>query len=369
MHGQQYELWEVGKAPSPKEMAARQPKFYPVWCRVCDTLMHGRAEQVGEKLTCPDCGAKTLFKALPVEKEVKSALVADGEEYQLDETVELPKRPVYKPPPARDVSEYDPQGEALRREYRERGPMPQIPLIGGVHKMLIRSPIPEAIIVLAAVLSLEQVFVATALASFQGAMLTLVLLAFAIAAIFGVLSLMAASAFWLAVLKESSEGNDRLYHPPGPIFVDWAGECFYLVFAGAMSVAPGMLLWKFAPIAFNWTVPDWVGAAVVVIGSLGLLPIFLLSQLENDSPLEFFSPKLAGTLLKRPGQWFLFYAETALLAGGSAAAIVGLLLLHLPGMLAASVLIAAVASFLYFRLLGRLAWWLAESLATDEEDE
>jgi len=83
MHGQQYGLWGVDEAPMPKEIAARQPKFYPVWCRVCDTLMHAQAKQVGDKLTCPDCGAKTLFKKLPVEKEVESALVAEGEEYQL----------------------------------------------------------------------------------------------------------------------------------------------------------------------------------------------------------------------------------------------------------------------------------------------
>jgi len=172
---------------------------------------------------------------------------------------------------------------------------------------------------------------------------------------------MAASAFWLAVLKESSEGNDRLYHPPGPIFVDWAGECFYVVFAAAMSIAPGMLLGKFAP-----SLPGWAGPTAVAIGALGLFPVFLLSQLENGSPMEFFSPKLAGTLLKRPGQWLLFYAETVLVVGGSAATIVGLLLLS-PNTLPALVLIAAGASFLYFRLLGRLAWWLAESLPLPEE--
>jgi len=363
MHGQQYGVWGVDEAPTTKEIAARQPKYYPVWCRVCDTLMHAQAEQVGEKLACPDCGAKTLFKKLPVEQEAQSALVADGEEYQLDEMVELPKRPVYRPPQARDVSEYDPHGEALRQEYRDRGVMPKNPLIGGVYKMVIRSPLPEVTIVLAVMLALEIWFVANAMANVGGMMLALVMVSYATTAFFGVLSLMAASAFWLAVLKESSEGNDRLYHPPGTVFLDWAGECFYVVFAGALAVAPGMLLWRFAP-----GLPNGAGPAAVVTSWLGLFPIFLLSQLENGSPLEFFSPKLARTLLKRPGQWFLFYAETALLLGGGAAAIVGLQLLS-PSLLAVSVLIAAGASFLYFRLLGRLAWWLAESLAVDEEDE
>jgi hypothetical protein len=34
-----------------------------------------------------------------------------------------------------------------------------------------------------------------------------------------------------------------------------------------------------------------------------------------------------------------------------------------------SVLLVSVASFTYFRLLGRLGWWLAESLAAEEEDD
>jgi len=361
MHGQQYGLWGVDEAPMAKEIAARQPKFYPVWCRVCDTLMHARAEQVGEKLACPDCGAKTLFKKLPVEKEVESALVADGEEYQLDETVELPKRPVYKPPQARDMSEYDPHGEALRQEYRDRGAMPTNPLLGGVYKMLIRRPLPEATIVLAVVLALELWFISSAMANISGAGMILLLVPFMITAVFGLLSLMAASAFWLAVLKESSEGNDRLYHPPGAVFMDWMWECFYVVFAGSLAVAPGMLLWRFAP-----SLPIGAGPAAVAICGLGLFPIFLLSQLENGSPIEFFSPQLARTLLKCPGKWLLFYSESALLLSGSAAAIAGLQLAS-PQMLAVSVLIAAGASFLYFRLLGRLAWWLAESLAMDEE--
>ena len=66
----------------------------PVYCRVCDTLMRAQKKQVGQKLTCPDCGAKTVVKPPPPEKKPKSALVPEGEEYQLDETHHPPQRPV-----------------------------------------------------------------------------------------------------------------------------------------------------------------------------------------------------------------------------------------------------------------------------------
>ena len=85
MFGQQYGVWDVDEAPSSAELQARQPKFYPVYCRVCDTLMYGQEKQVGRPLTCPDCSAKTMVPPPPVVEPKTSALVPEGEEYQLEE--------------------------------------------------------------------------------------------------------------------------------------------------------------------------------------------------------------------------------------------------------------------------------------------
>ncbi len=361
MHGQQYGLWGVDEAPSPSELAARQPKYYPVFCRVCDTLMHAQAKQAGAKLTCPDCGAKTVAPPPPVEKPKPSVLAPDGTEYQLDETQETPDRPTFVPYQVRRLAEQEQREEQQLQEYYERPELPYMPLLQGVSRMLRRSPLPQCIFALAFALALEVWFIANAMANVQGMALMIVLVAYATTAFFGALSFMAASAAWLAVLKESSEGNDRLYEPPSMIFVDWAAECFYVLFASAMALAPGMLAWKFIP-----ALPLELGPLLAAASWLLLFPVFLLSQLENGLSLEFFSPKLAGTLLKRPGQWLLFYAESVVLLGGCTAAIIGLQILS-PVLVVVSVLLASVASFLYFRLLGRLGWWLAESLAVEEE--
>jgi len=52
--------------------------------------------------------------------------------------------------------------------------------------------------------------------------------------------------------------------------------------------------------------------------------------------------------------------------GSCAAAIVGLQRVS-PALIVVSVSLVSLASFLYFRLLGRLAWWLAESMPAEEE--
>jgi hypothetical protein len=201
------------------------------------------------------------------------------------------------------------------------------------------------------------------MANVTGMALMIVLVSYGTTAFFGAFSLMGASACWMAVLKESSEGNDRLYNPPGLVFVDWAGECFYVVIAGSLAVAPGALAWHFIP-----NLPWWAGPAMTAATCLGLFPVFLLSQLDNGSSLEIISPKLVKTLGKFPGPWLLFYTESVVLVGGTAAAIAGLQYLS-SFLILLSVLVASIASFLYFRLLGRLAWWLAELMPAEEADE
>jgi len=366
MHGQQYGLWGVDEAPLSSELAAQQPKFYPVHCRVCDTLMHAHAKQVGKMLSCPDCGAKTVTPPPPVEKTKPSVLVPDGSEYQLDETQESIDLPTYVPYAVRRIEEQEQRDEQRHRELYERSELPTIPLLQGVSRMLRRSPLPQYIFILAFALALEIWFVANAMANVQGMALMIVLVAYGTTAFFGALSFMAASAGWLAVLKESSEGNDRLYSPPSLIFVDWVGECFYVLFATSMALAPGLLAWRFVP-----GLVIGVGPGIATASWLVLFPVFLLSQLYNGSAMEFFSRKVASTLVKRPGQWLLFYAESVVLAAGCAGVVVGLQLLS-PALVVISVLLVSTSSFLYFRLLGRLGWWLAESLAVERasaEDE
>jgi DNA-directed RNA polymerase subunit M/transcription elongation factor TFIIS len=364
MHGQQYGLWEVDEAPSSSELAARQPKFYPVYCRVCDTLMHAHAKQTGKMLTCPDCGAKTKAPPPPKEKPKPPVLVPAGEEYQLDETQEPLERPTFVPFQVRRLAEQEQREAERHQELYERPELPNMPLLQGVSRMLYRSPLPQSILVLAFGLALEVWFISIAMSEVpMGKEMMILLVVFGVAAVFGGLAFMVASAAWLAVLKESSEGNDRLYEPPSLVFVDWAGECFYVLLATSMAAAPGLLVWKFIP-----NLPWGLGPGLAAASWLLLFPVFLLSQLDNGSPLEFFSPKLAGTLSKRPGPWLLFYAESVVLLGGCAAAVVGLQMLS-PVLVLVSVLLVSVASFTYFRLLGRLGWWLAESLAAEAEDD
>lgn len=67
--------------PQPKPKPA--PKPIPVYCRVCQTLMYGQPNQVGQSLKCPDCGAATVVPPPPIEKEHKALAAMEGEQYEV----------------------------------------------------------------------------------------------------------------------------------------------------------------------------------------------------------------------------------------------------------------------------------------------
>ena len=106
----------------------------------------------------------------------------------------------------------------------------------------------------------------------------------------------------------------------------------------------------------------------MLAGGLLAFPPLLLSCLENGSPLELFSPKIFASLYRRPGHWLLFSLEAALLVAGTLFALAALSQ-RSPAAALLAIPLCVATSLLYFRLLGRFAWWLAESLPADKENE
>ncbi len=361
MHGQQYGLWGVDNAPNPDELAAKQPKFYPVWCRVCDTLMHARENQIGKKLTCPDCGAKTVVAEPPKEKPKQSPLVPDGQEYQLDAALLPPTRPEPQFAPQTTTDEPREELPPVREERRDRPQPPAFPILQGVAKMLVRAPVTPWFLGLSAFGMTIGGFMMVVVSANPIAAIPFFIFAF-------LASLMGLAAFCslcLAVLTESAEGNDRLYSPPGPVFLDWVGDVFYLLIPGVIAVAPAAILVRL----FGQALPVEQSVLVVLGGWLCAFPFFLLSCLENGSPLEPLSPKIFGSVGKRPGHWLVLVLASAAIFAAAGYAYVELMRVALERSVMWALLetpLFVAAGLLYFRVLGRFAWWLSDSLAVPE---
>jgi hypothetical protein len=180
-------------------------------------------------------------------------------------------------------------------------------------------------------------------------------------AVIGVLVSAGLAATCLAIAVESSEGNDQVYAWPTANVIDWFPELIYLVIAALVSAFPGWF------IARNVAVDSaervlWVGGSLLIC-----FPIVVLSQLHSSSAAAVLSGGVLLSVLFKPISWAFFYLEAALLAAMCVAATIAV---ASAGTLLAVLLVPlyVLALFVYFRLLGRLGWYLAETTKVVESE-
>ncbi len=358
-----YGLWGVDEAPLPTELAHRQPKWFPLYCHNCDTLMHATVTQVGTNIVCHDCGAKTIFKAPPPEPADSSVPPVDG--YDLDETSVPSPRPSAVPAIVRreelERQQAMEQEGAAREKTDQQRPiasgsrpkMPRVPLIQGVLPMLWT----EMILARWVTLSFGFIFVGSIgfgawilIQSGIGALIGIWFIA-AFSAL-SLLWMMAASAFWISILTESSEGNQQIHNPPGIDFTAGMGDLLYVVIASMVAAIPTTAI-----VTLVAGQSSWIVGTVAMVCWLQFFPVTILSSLEIGSPLGVFSPRLAKAFIRRCGAWLLLTILACLLVV-TAAAIAGAMVNYSPWLALAAGPVLVGTSFIYFRLLGRFAWWL-----------
>ncbi len=376
MGGEQLEVWGVDELEfgEPARSAA-SPRFHPVECKLCQTLMYATDDQIGAKLQCPDCGSFTVATRAAPPKRRGLAAVPPGQEYQVDPALAPPLRPVPVPIAIRDAELHaaarattvGPDGRLIVQKNPDlevRPVRPAIPLVQGAWRMLATEEVLARWILISIAFGAAAWFVIDSLN-------TPVQSVAAIAGIFLMLLGVATSVVWmslaapffLAIIAESSDGSDRLHDPPQWSPFDWFVEAGYLAIAGVLAGAPAFLAWRFGaamPEMARWGIG--VGAALVIF------PMALLGALLESTPLGVISPRLLSSLGRCLGPWLLFYFETAMLAAAGAAGGWGLMQASPPAVFAVP-LIAMGGAVIYMRLLGRLAWWLSDLMPETGEPE
>jgi len=157
----------------------------------------------------------------------------------------------------------------------------------------------------------------------------------------------------LTILLETTAGNDRMENWPNVgLFLDWVGEVWFVFNAALVSVVLGLGL--------GWLLSGLLPAREVTVGItvFAAFPILLLCTLETDSPFLPISTVVFASLWRHGIAWLAFYFQAgSLLAVPAATAYY--LAPRLDPRLAiplAALLFSAVV-MIYFRLLGRLAFY------------
>jgi hypothetical protein len=135
----------------------------------------------------------------------------------------------------------------------------------------------------------------------------------------------------------------------------------FVAIAATVSAIPAWLTTK-----ATTTLPVEAQTAIAAGTWLLCFPIALLSGLEQSSALAVFSPRLAWSLLRCAGPWLLFYLQSAMIAGASGF-IAWKTLSGKPALWPILPWLIVAAGLLYMRLLGRLAWWIAETMPAPVE--
>jgi hypothetical protein len=175
----------------------------------------------------------------------------------------------------------------------------------------------------------------------------------------GAFGILLASAICLTIMRNTSEGIYKFKDQQIGWFTEWFGETIYLVNGLFFGAAPVIILLFFLPVRPEMKLP------IVLFSEIFLFPIFLMSSLECKSAVIPYSKPVWKSLWYAWHTWVLFYLLT-LLIGETFLYL--LRVIPFKDLQTELIFISVLLPFLiivYFRLLGRLAWFC--SGRSDEE--
>ena len=384
LEGEQYELWDADDQPLPSELIAAQPKLIGISCKQCGSLFYAAENQVGQQMTCPDCGARQIVPPAPKPIAKPAVLAADRDTPQIDPDAAPGERPHVIPhtlgltlAEQRKEDEYEAAWEKSRRtgkpiaiDKRGRPVLPRFPLLTGVISFPFSSGCPTRWLVLTLGLVMwgglltdgiqawiawngksgsgEAIFAGLA-ETFIGSPLALVWYA-------------SVSSIVMAIVAQSAVGARSVEDWPSLNFIYSMSEMLPLGIAVAFCAAPGWVLGHL--ISEGVWLELVLGGITLILG----LPIVLLSQLAAASTWELIDLKVLGAAVRCPFSMMLFYIQSACLLAICAAAIFFTGQRNIYLILTTAPLIVLCIIY-YARLLGRLGWRIADKIKIDEPDE
>ena len=362
--------------------SAQHEQFIPIVCGVCHTRLHATAQQVGREIICPDCSTRLI---VPKPQDGPAVLPRESIEGYEVSAAPAPRRPplilrgfepIVDDGPLRPVQESAEEEDRWPRDRPERArqraaEQPSASRPGSFIVGVFGFPFYESSQGILSILSLGSILVAAmaclAVMLGQSDHPATSLLSACLTVLTVIVFLIwypAASARCLHIVRETGSGSEEVW-PTDLSWFDQILECLYLVFANGLVIALGAgIVWLLGAVGLPASlIGPSAGVAMTV-----LFPIVLLSMLENQSPIAPVSVLVLQSLVFDWKAWAAFYLVSTLAFG--AAGLIVWLACAIAGCLA--VIVAALAlgwaTMVYFRLLGRLAWHIAQLYRTPQPE-
>lgn len=332
---------------------------YRLKCKVCDSITFVLPAQAGSVIECSDCHSDLIVPPPPTPK--KKSDVAPG-----------PATFSGSVPPAIPFAAAPPTASRPEDPFRKSANE----LLEEASRVEIEEPdddftVPSAKEWFASVLSiLTDLSVVAHLAVFSvagssAAMLALatghpavMMILFPAAAIFGLIVL--SSGF--AILQSTASDCDQVEDWPTTDSSVWFENAVCTASATAISGAPAFALTTFI---FG---PNLVTAAVTMLSIFVLFPFVLLSILDNNTVLMPFSAEVARSVQTTQEPWGGLYFSSAILFAGLFFLYVIMGMTNPVGSAPVVVTATVTAVFLYFAMIGRLAFAIGQAVRQQDVD-
>ena len=331
--------------PPPEANDVEYAKDYRVTCKVCGSYLYAKANQVGKTIKCSDCYSEMVIPPAPKLKKKATINIDQAETFQFESNPKVERRP---DPFQKSANELLEDAARINEEETSEPDGYDTPQIGEWLKSVLSPFRDPTVLIHLAVLSLLAILPTIVVLKLEMAILTLGL--FPGGLLFGLLSISCGMAILLAAANDEAQVSQWPTLDPSA----WLGQT---VLVGSAAFIAAVPCWILCTSIFG---AHLLTTALTMFSIYALFPFVLLSMLDMNSIFKPFSSELSRSISKCEEAWGGFYFSSGLLFVGTFLLFAISSTSSPEGCAIISIIAAETTMFLYFGMIGRLAYAIGQ---------
>ena len=336
----------VAPLAQPAEYAAE----YRVKCPICGSIMYVKAEQSGRQISCTDCHTGIKVPPPPKIKKKTAIDITKTEAFGLSEVSD---RSISDDPFRKSATALLEEAEQLEDEEPE--PDFEIPKIGEWVKSVVGIFAQPSVVAYWLALSMVgSLFGAIAALLGDSVIFPILLMSIIIGSLFFGAAVVACG---FAILTSVANDEDEVTDWPISLEpTEWLSTFVMAIAAALTAIVPA---WSLGALA---SFPQLMIVAFAMLAVYITYPFVLLSMLDMQSMFTPFSPEVARSVTRCQEAWGGFYFSSGVLFFMTFLVFVTGSLVPPAAAAVVTVFIGVAAAFMYFAMLGRLAYAIGQAV-------
>ncbi len=318
---------------------------YRVSCRICGSILHAKASQAGKIVKCSDCHSEVLIPSPPQVKKKQTLDLEQVETFQFESKPEAERR---SDPFQKSAEQLLAEAERAEEEESSKAVDFDTPKVTEWLRIILGPFRDPGVIVHLAGLSILGIIPTLIVLKLQMPLLILGL--FPGGVVLGLLTVSCGIAILLAAANDEPQVTEW---PTLDIF----GWLEHLILVGSAAALVALPCWFLSTLILG---PHLLAVALTMFSIYLLFPFVLLSMLDMNSVFVPFSSELARSVTKCEEAWGGFYFSSGLLFAGTFLVFSFSSSWSPETCAVISIITAIFTAFLYFGMIGRLAYAIGQ---------